>query len=171
MNEELTEVNTKVLAITNEVVPTLSTLQQFWTIKNMYSHQETGLRITFDRDKAVRRFCKNNLIHWEESITNGIERGLQNRENWSEKWTEFMLAPKFDFDLNTESFIQSSKLKEVASYFKEANLITPENNIFQKGGTDTGIRYLHSFFKEGRYKNYNSHISKPLLARKSCSRL
>jgi len=171
MNEELMEIDTHVLAITNEFVSTLSTLQQFWTIKNLYSHQETGIRITYDRDKSVKRFCKNNLINWEESITNGVERGLQNRENWSEKWTNYMLQPKFDCDLKKEFFISNSKLKEVGSYFEKTNLNTPQKSPFQKGGTDIGIKYLHSFFKDARYTNYNSHISKPLLARKSCSRL
>lgn len=171
MNQELVLVNTKVFAVGDEVIPTLSKLQQFWKIKNIFSHQETGIRATYQRDKLVKRFCKNNLITWEESITNGIERGLQNRSNWSEKWTRFMLLPKFDFDLKAYFFIDLTTLDSITSYFSITTLDTPSETIFQKGGTDTGIKYLHSFFKDGRYKNYNSHISKPLLGRKSCSRL
>jgi deoxyribodipyrimidine photo-lyase len=38
----------------------------------VYSHQETGLKITYERDKTFKRFCKNNLINWEENINNGI---------------------------------------------------------------------------------------------------
>ncbi len=171
INTELADFNTQVLTVTDEIIPTLSKLQQFWSIKNIFSHKETGIRLTFERDKLVKRFCKNNLINWDESITNGIERGLKNRSNWSDKWTEFMLQPKFDFDLQENYFLNTKKFNEVSTYFKITDLNTPKNTPFQKGGTDTGIKYLHSFFKDGRYKNYNSHISKPLLGRKSCSRL
>ncbi|WP_010179078.1 cryptochrome/deoxyribodipyrimidine photo-lyase family protein [Aquimarina agarilytica] len=171
MNSELNEFNTQLLAITNEFIPTLSKLQQFWTIKHLYSHQETGLRVTYERDKSVKRFCKNNLIRWEESITNGVERGLQNRNNWSDKWTAYMLQPKYDFDPSPSNFISKKTLTTISTYFKIPCLKTPEKSLFQKGGTNMGIKYLHSFFNDGRYKNYNSHISKPTLARKSCSRL
>ncbi|WP_010521525.1 cryptochrome/deoxyribodipyrimidine photo-lyase family protein [Aquimarina agarivorans] len=171
MNNELKEFDTKILAVTAEFIPAISKLLQFWTIKNLFSHQETGLRVTYERDKAVKRFCKNNLIHWEESITNGVARGLKDRINWSENWTSYMLQPKFDFLPKFSNFIATETLINVASFFKETYLKTPNDSQFQKGGTEMGIKYLHSFFKDGRYKNYNSHISKPVLARKSCSRL
>lgn len=170
MDNELANHNTKVLSVTGEFIATLSKLQQFWVIKNMYSHQETGLRITFDRDRHVKRFCKNSLINWEESITNGVARGLENRNNWSEQWTDFMLLPKFEFKPKPNSFITLHIINENSTYFSITNLETPKEAIFQKGGTEMGVKYLKSFFA-GRYKNYNSHISKPLLARKSCSRL
>ena len=170
MNSELEELNTKVFAVNEEFVPLLSKLQQFWVIKNMFSHQETGLRITYERDKAVKRFCKNNLINWEESITNGVQRGLTNRKDWSEQWTAYMLQPKFPFTPKQNNFIDLKTLEDIKPYFSVADFETPDEAIFQKGGTETGVKYLLSFFS-GRYKNYNKHISKPLLARKSCSRL
>ena len=40
----------------------------------------------------------------------------------------------------------------------------------QMGGSQYALRYLNSFFKE-RYRNYQKHISKPDLSRRSCSRL
>lgn len=171
MNQELKAINTKVLVIEEEFISTLNKLQQFWDIKHLFSHQETGIRVTYQRDKLVKRFCKNNLIQWRESITNGVERGLKNRSDWSDKWTQFMLQPKFDFDLKEQFFIDSNRLDSISTYFTIVTLDTPKQTLFQKGGTDTGIKYLHSFFKDGRYKNYNNHISKPLLGRKSCSRL
>jgi deoxyribodipyrimidine photo-lyase len=52
----------------------------------------------------------------------------------------------------------------------KTNLETVPDAVFQKGGSTMARKYLQTFFDE-RYHNYNSHISKPLLARKSCSRL
>jgi len=48
--------------------------------------------------------------------------------------------------------------------------ITTRNKNFQQGGEYWAWRYLDSFIKE-RSVNYSKHISKPLLSRKSCSRL
>ena len=48
--------------------------------------------------------------------------------------------------------------------------ITTRNSNFQEGGEYWAWRYMDSFIK-GRYENYSSHISKPELSRRSCSRL
>jgi len=169
INQKLEEHNTSVFCVEEEFTHVLSKLQQFWVVKNLYSHQETGIRITFERDKTVKRFCKNNLINWHESITNGVDRGLRNRELWRERWEFFMASSKHKFKPQPHSFIAKETLKNISSYFQMSHLET-EDSIFQKGGTDMGYKYLNSFFS-GRYQNYNKHISKPLLARKSCSRL
>ena len=50
------------------------------------------------------------------------------------------------------------------------DLNTIPNSKVQPGGVTYAKRYLNSFF-EGRYMNYQKHISKPDLARRSCSRL
>jgi deoxyribodipyrimidine photo-lyase len=54
---------------------------------------------------------------------------------------------------------------------EELNIeITTRNKNFQEGGEYWAWRYLENFLKE-RHVNYSKHISKPLLSRKSCSRL
>jgi deoxyribodipyrimidine photo-lyase len=50
------------------------------------------------------------------------------------------------------------------------NEILNRNTNFQEGGEYWAWRYMDSFIKE-RYVNYSSHISKPALSRRSCSRL
>ena len=50
------------------------------------------------------------------------------------------------------------------------DLTTTKSKWFQPGGEKNARRYLNSFF-DHRYLNYQKHISKPDLARKSCSRL
>ncbi len=171
MNTDLKSGNTRLLIVTSEVVSTLKKLQQFWRIKHLFSHQETGIKITYERDKLVLWFCKNNRIQWEESITNGVQRGLQNRLDWVAHWEAYMSQPIVKNNLAEANLISLETLNTVSSYFDTTNLETPKETLFQKGGTQLGFRYLNSFFATGRYKNYNSHISKPILARKSCSRL
>ncbi len=171
MNVLLSQYDTKVLAVRDEVIHTLSKLQQFWVIKNMYSHQETGIRLTFDRDKAVKRFCKNNLIQWEEFTINGILRGLKNRNQWREQWEHYMLQPQANPVLGSSQLIPLETLTKVEEAFLVEDLHTPKKTPFQKGGTSLALKYLQSFFEGERYLDYNSLISKPELGRKSCSRL
>ncbi|WP_298320628.1 cryptochrome/deoxyribodipyrimidine photo-lyase family protein [uncultured Aquimarina sp.] len=170
LNRQLLPYNTKVLCVSSEVIHTIGTLQQFWKIDHVFSHQETGIRITYERDKAFSRFCKNNLIQWVENTNNGIHRGLQNRVNWREDCEHYMNQSQFDFSPKPESFISLEKIAELEKIFNIVDLDTLIDCNFQAGGTSKGFEYLTSFFR-GRYKNYSFHISKPELARKGCSRL
>ncbi len=171
LDKQLTTHNTKVLAVRSEVVQTFRTLQQFWKIDTVFSHQETGIKKTYERDKAFKTFCKNNLIDWQENGNNGIIRGLRNRSNWREECESYMIQPQFTYELEKADFIQKETLKKVESVFTVEDLTTPDIDKFQKGGTTMARKYLSSFFHKGRYKNYSFHISKPDLSRKGCSRL
>jgi deoxyribodipyrimidine photo-lyase len=170
LNKSLLHFNTKILCVNGEVTTVLNTIQETFKIKTVYSHQETGLKITHERDKAFKRFCKNNLIEWVENINNGIFRGLKNRVDWVAKWEKYMNEPLFDFVPTPTSFLSFDLISILENSIKVTDLHTEPDLIFQKGGTSTGLKYLNSFFSE-RYHNYSYHISKPILARKSCSRL
>lgn len=170
INNQLSQFNTKVLTVTSEITTVLNQLQNYYSINTVYSHQETGLLITYNRDKDFARYCRNNSINWIENKNNGVLRGLLNRDNWLENWEDYMNKPQFLIKLNCNYHFNLSEIKNLENYFVKTNLTTPENNNFQKGGTSIGIKYAESFFSE-RHKNYMFHISKPELSRKSCSRL
>lgn len=170
VNHQLETYNTKILTVTSEVITVFNQLQNEFKIDTVYSHQETGLLITYERDKEFARYCRNNSINWIENNNNGVLRGLLNRENWLEMWDDYMNKPQFSYKITTSKCISCGEIKELEKYFLITNLETPENSKFQKGGTTIGLQYAESFFKE-RYKNYRKHISKPELSRKSCSRL
>ncbi len=171
INEQLRPFNTKILAISSEVVKAFGTLQQFWKIDTVFSHQETGIKATYDRDKTFKVFCKNNLITWTENGNNGILRGLKNRSTWRDDCEHYMASPLLEFQPTEGTFIPLETILEVESVFNLENLKTKKNTAFQKGGTTMAKKYLESFFHKGRYKNYSFHISKPELSRKGCSRL
>ena len=81
-----------------------------------------------------------------------------------------MNKPQFIFDAKPANFINLQEINDLENAFEKTNLETVPDTIFQKGGATMAEKYLKTFFDE-RYHNYSSHISKPLLARKSCSRL
>lgn len=170
INIRLSQFNTKVLTIQTDIITAFNKLQSQYKVSRVFSHQETGILVTFNRDKSFKRFCKNNLIDWRENINNGIYRGLQNREQWVDKWEDFMNKPLCEFHPKAEQFINLEAIEILEQQFQTVTLTTSKSSIFQKGGTSTGLKYLESFL-DNRYKNYMFSISKPLDARKSCSRL
>ena len=72
------------------MVTTCNQLLNYYKIDTVFSHQETGLLITYTRDKDFTRYCRNNSIHWIENNNNGVLRGLLNRNDWFDKWDEYM---------------------------------------------------------------------------------
>ncbi|GGA77419.1 FAD-binding protein [Flavobacterium palustre] len=170
INKQLKKLNTHVLAVSSEVAHVFNTLQEIYKIDSVFSHQETGLKITYERDKTFKRFCKNNQINWVENINNGIFRGLKNRTDWISKWEKYMNEPQFIFDAKAENFLPSEAIVELEKIVEKTALETIPDAVFQKGGSTMGHKYLENFLDE-RYHNYSSHISSPVLARRSCSRL
>ncbi len=146
-------------------------LSKQYTIKTVYSNEETGNALSYARDKRMKQFFDGKGIEWKESYTNGVVRKLKNRSNWEKIWDERMNALVKDPDLQKLNFVIPSE--NVTSKLKLQPLsavITSDHNAFQKGGESNAWRYLKSFLTE-RYVNYSKHISKPSLSRKGCSRL
>lgn len=170
LNEDLLKFNTKILCVTSEVVTTCNQLLNYYKINTVFSHQETGLLITYTRDKDFTRYCRNNSINWVENNNNGVLRGLLNRNDWFSKWDDFMYKPMLEYQLEEANFVSIDEIKKIEEAFFVTELETPKDKIFQKGGTKMAWRYANSFF-ETRHVHYMNHISKPALARESCSRL
>lgn len=170
LNSRLQAHHSKVLVVKSDITAAINQLMQFNKIDTVFSHQETGIKITYDRDKDFERFCKNSLIKWVQNINNGVVRGLKNRTQWFESWDNFMNLPQITFNPKPEQLLSIEEIEKLETYFELMDLTTNAQSPFQKGGTTMALRYAKTFFEE-RHKNYMFHISKPELARKSCSRL
>lgn len=171
MQEKLKSINTQIYIFHNEAQTVFTKLKENYNIKTIFSHQEIGNKISYDRDITISKFFKEKNINWKEYQTNGVIRRLKSRTKWDERWQQKMTElPKL---VNEEKW-NFCKLEEtVYNSIKGGNLpteITTRNKNFQQGGEYWAWRYLESFIKE-RYVNYSKHISKPSLSRKGCSRL
>ncbi|GAB5552809.1 MAG: deoxyribodipyrimidine photo-lyase [Saprospiraceae bacterium] len=171
LNELLAPYQIKLYAFHLEVLPTLKRLQKAYEIVHLFSHQETGLKVTYDRDKVIKGYTKDQNIQWKEYRQDGVFRGLNRRKNWEARWKEDMSLPLIKADLSQLKGIRLDwsdlyqwQSKDLPSAYKEAD---PN---FQPGGPIFAKRYWHSFLNE-RAQYYSRHISKPALSRRSCSRL
>ncbi|MDO6801723.1 FAD-binding domain-containing protein [Wenyingzhuangia sp. 1_MG-2023] len=169
LNQRLLPYNSKILAVNSEVSATINQLQQYYNIRDLFSHQETGLLCTYHRDLKIARYCHNNLINWKENIWNGILRGIQNRKGWQKNWKNYMETPLLPFHPKNQ-LLTLHEINELEKQFSIADLSTPKQCSIQKGGITEALDYQNSFFEE-RYINYTKGISKPKEAVDSCSRL
>lgn len=154
-----------------EVIDVLTALQSQFIIDSIYSHQETGIALTYKRDKAVAQFCRQQGISWHEFQNNGVIRALTNRDTWAADWQQTMLAPQSHPELTgwypadvPLAWYQAQRGPELPPAW-----LMP-SPLFQPGGEHNGHRYLASFLNQ-RITFYAYSISKPLESRRGCSRL
>ena len=171
LQKKLTVLNAKLYFFHSEVKTVFLEIMEHFDIQTVFSHQEIGNKLTFDRDIAMQDFFQENNIVWNQFQLHGVIRKLKSRQNWDNRWEDVMRAtPKIvkESDLNLISL--NNDFYNTIKGEPLPNEITSPNKNFQQGGENLGWRYLDSFVKE-RYVNYSKHISKPALSRKGCSRL
>ncbi|CAD7940733.1 unnamed protein product [Amoebophrya sp. A25] len=66
------------------------------TVFTLRSHQETWNWWTYQRDRAVRRWCRSRNIAWREPRQTGVVRRLKDRNGWSRQWETFMRSAQPD---------------------------------------------------------------------------
>ncbi len=171
MQERLKGIDGQIAIFHNECAMVFAALAARYKINTVFSHQETGNHITYQRDVAMAKFFKEHGIRWKEYQTNGVVRRLKTRQQWAERWKQTMTElPKMVDEVNwrfvalDEAFYNAWRGEDLPTE------ITTRNTHFQQGGEYWAWRYLESFIKE-RHVNYSKHISKPSLSRKGCSRL
>ncbi|MBO0932828.1 FAD-binding domain-containing protein [Fibrella aquatilis] len=155
-----------------EVIDMLTELAQQYHIDTIFSHEETGLKVTYDRDKAVAKWCQTQSVAWQEFQSNGVIRRLKDREGWPALWQKTMRAeqqhPAID-RLNAVALDENGWFAAHRGPDLPAELGQPDSR-FQPGGEANAHRYLQSWVTE-RIALYGASISKPLESRKGCSRL
>ncbi len=171
MQSKLIDLNTKIYIFHAEALSVFERLTEHYNIKNIFSHQEIGNKITYDRDLSINQFCLNNKIAWKEFQHNGVVRKLKSRNGWEQLWKLKMqetpkLVDENDWNFLTldDTFYKSAKGPELPA---DISII---EKAFQPGGESNAWKYLQSFLAE-RYINYSKHISKPALSRRGCSRI
>lgn len=160
-------------AIEGEVVPVLEGLHQLVAFTHLYSHEETGLKFTYDRDRSVAQWSKKKGVSWIEFPSHGVERPCTNLKGWNTRWFMRMQEPLAQPDwLKHTAFTPSSECLNWHQTHAWKPVFSPSTNEapMQPGGASFGQKYLNDFL-ERRHLNYGRMISKPLESRRSCSRI
>jgi deoxyribodipyrimidine photo-lyase len=141
----------------------------------IWSHEETGLEVTYSRDRRMAAWCKANNKPWHEIPQTGVVRRLRSRDGWARQWDARMsrtlplTPPQIETvpalrDLTT--LAQQEPLRDAVSLGIRG---LPKPEVWA-GGESKAQRTLESFLDE-RGRNYRIEMSSPVSAFDSCSRL
>jgi deoxyribodipyrimidine photo-lyase len=155
-----------------EAVAELERLHTELAFEGLWSHEETGNRITFDRDIRVARWCRDRGVRWTERRHDGVVRRLRSRDGWAEHWNQTMSAriARMPGDVRGVG----------APWLRSSGILGPEelgqrtglarDGSVQRGGEGRAWDAMEGFLA-GRGVGYRTEMSSPVTAWTSCSRL
>ena len=171
MNRQLAPLGATLQVLEGDAVQLLAELHKQCSIDTLFSYEETGLEVTFARDRTVQAFADHSGICWLEFPTNGIQRKRRHRRGWNARWGKVMTAQ--------QDVAPLGKLKGLCMELPESlqgrqcQRLTHwqrQHPDFQVGGERAAVATLHDFL-EHRAGGYQRFISKPEGSRRHCSRL
>lgn len=170
INNHLKKYQQQIYVFYGEVIPVFQKIISLYDVKNVYSHQETGTWLTYQRDIEVKKFLKEKGIRWKEFQNNAVIRGLKNRDKWNERRNEY-LSKKLE-NPQLERLKPFTIFRDILEKFSPDKFISSLNfnHQMQKGGETEAYKVLLSFLNE-RHIGYTKNISRPEESRINCSRL
>ncbi len=168
LNEQLKCFNRQVLICYEEVLTVVDKLSELYKINSLFSYQESGTALTWQRDKAISQLTNDKGIYWTEYQRDGVQRGIKNRNGWDKGWYVTMSQPVI------QNVYSNGNLKLPDLFMSLpidlSNLLSEYPKQYQPAGEQNAWKYLHSFVEERGF-SYHFHISKPTESRKSCGRI
>lgn len=150
-----------------EVLPVLAQIHAEHTIARLWSHEETGNALTYQRDLAVGRWARATGIEWKETPNGGVLRRLPSRDGWARRWESSMAAPIVPPPVALARVPLSPGPIPTGS---ELGLCLDRRTGAQPGGARAARVLLDTFLDE-RGHRYHLEMSSPVTAAESCSRL
>jgi deoxyribodipyrimidine photo-lyase len=154
-----------------EAVEVLDELADTLPVAALWSHEETGLRATWDRDRRVEAWRRRRGIPWTELPQSGVVRGLRNRDRWARHWEERMDRPPRPAPERFAALPPEVAAQDPGALprLRELGMQAPDHPQ-QPGGATEGRRTLETFL-DVRGVDYRSAMASPLAGWDSCSRL
>jgi len=164
-----------------EIVETLNSIHEHYApIARLLGHQETGHMASFERDKRMRRWCKQRKIPFIELQQMGVTRCLSDRDDFSAKLKQFLnrsqhstpsrfLCPIIS-DLPI-SILPGLTKKPLCEELTEIPIQhRGDRSDRQTGGETNAVAVLDTFLST-RGVRFSENISSPNSSWTSCSRL
>ena len=168
MNTALNPIKRQVETCYGNSLAVFEFIHDRYAIQHVFSYRESGVQLTWDRDKEVGKYFQTQGIVWQQHQQNGVLRGIENRKGWDTAWYEYINKPSISKKPSASLGLKLKHPFQVPSELRETWSEYPTN--FQPAGEVYAWKYLKSFAEE-RGKNYARHISKPEQSRLSCGRI
>jgi len=168
LNKKLKIYNKEVNIFHTDIISTLVAINKQYDIIHLFSYQESGIQLTYLRDKLVQKYCQENKINWIQSQRDGIVRGIKNRTGWDKNWYTTMHSPMIENEYTLQAPLQLDNPYPLSEVMIVTFLNYPD--AYQPAAESYAIKYLQTFIS-GRGQYYSKIISKPTESRISCGRI
>jgi deoxyribodipyrimidine photo-lyase len=163
---------------TGDATDVLARLRRRLAFTHLYAHEETGNALTYARDRAVARFCRDHGVAFIERWQNGVQRPLRTRDGWARVFVERMSAPTLPPPARIDDAAALAQGDPFGDDHGDGPLPFPETIGLgpttkpeaQRGGEREARATLKSFLAE-RGVDYRTAMSSPLSAAHACSRI
>ena len=170
LGERMAAIGGQLHRVHSSICDALEALHRVEPIEGLFSHMETGNDLTFQRDKAVKRWCRSRDVRWVEVPTVEVCRPHPSRDGWSRRWHEQVRKRM----VPTPTALTAMPLPSLPSAVPtltcdEAGIGAPAPRV-QSGGRAQAEALLQRFIRE-RTGRYPRMMSAPGPAAEACSRL
>ncbi len=140
-------------------VNAMQDIENEYGIRRILSHQETGNSWSYERDLEMKRWCDSNNIEWLEFPTNGVIRGLTDRDLWKRKRDSRMRI-----ELHDSPSLVNKSIKPSSIFDRNVIGLNPrEISVVRNPGESSALTRLQKFL-EDEAKNFQWGISSPVNA-------
>lgn len=157
-----------VTTVLSAVLSELAAVEPQSRVSTIWAHEETTGWLAFQRDRAVRQWCRVMGIGLRELPQTGVVRRLPSRDGWAAAWEARMADPPQPAPQRIEGVRLSGAVDaESAQWRAGTNEGCP---ALQLGGEQAARDTLRSFLRD-RGEDYRRAMSSPVTAPDACSRV
>lgn len=160
---------------TGECPEVLQELHRAYGLRTLWSHEETGLEVTYARDRRVLAWCRAQGVQWHEIPQCGVIRRLKTRDGWAHRWYQRMSMPLVAAPRHVDTDARLRDLTTLATTHpirgaSELGVAGSSRPQAGRGGEPQAHTVLQSFLYE-RGVDYRRAMSSPATAFDACSRI
>lgn len=152
----------------------LATQSEPLRIVALWAHEETTGWMDYQRDRHVRRWCREQGLPFHELPQTGVIRRLPSRNGWSDAWEERMADPPLPAPSRIESpaitVPEPLRPGETLASDDQSTVHTAHRFTVPLGGERQARATLRSFLRT-RGEDYRAAMATPLRAFDECSRV
>ena len=157
-----------VIAVFESVLAELAALDVPSRIATIWAHEETTGWLAYQRDRAVRRWCREVGIVLRELPQTGVIRRLASRDGWAAAWEARMAAAPLPAPRRIDGIGLAVTAAQLSPESFTRDSVTRTG--VQHGGETEARDTLRTFLRE-RGVDYRRAMSSPNRALDACSRV
>ncbi|MBC7503946.1 deoxyribodipyrimidine photo-lyase, partial [Candidatus Gracilibacteria bacterium] len=162
LNESLRNIGVSLIIFERNISDVIKYILNVYDVDCVFSHEETGNAITYERDIMMGKYLRSKNIVWTEYPTNGVVRRLSSRDDWTRLWQSRMMIPILPPPRGQEYCYT-----QIVGDDWQHNMDNPH---IQAGGEKEGQKILASFLVS-RGRKYMGGMSRPIEGQEASSRI